>query len=153
MSDTKNLKVAYSETRQLPCVLTPDEMKAKSQKLVEQELEKTKQETHKKSQVAEMNAGLKLVKEDIAELVQQLDSGTEQREVTCEKRLDFQNELAIWVRTDTEEVLSESAMDPWDKQEMLNLDGASEELPAPAKPQKRPKRKSKTESIPDALMD
>lgn len=152
MSEEKKLKVAYSETRQLPCVLTPDEMKAKSQKLVEQELERTKQETLKKAKVAEMNAGLKLVKEEITELVQQLDSGTEKRDVECEKRLDFQNELSIWVRTDTQEVLSEAPMDPWDKQEMLNLDGASEELPVPAKPQKRT-RKSKSQSIPDALMD
>lgn len=140
MSEEKKLKVAYSETRKLPCVLTADEMKAKSQKLVEQELERTKQETHKKAQVAEMNAGLKLVKEGIGELVQQLDSGTENRDVECEKRLDFKNEITLWVRTDTEEILSESAMDPWDKQEMLNLDGASEDLPAPTKPQKRARR-------------
>lgn len=119
------------ETQELPCKMTPDEMTAESQKLVQDEQELAKQQAAKKEHVAKSNASIKLVRQSIEERVQKLSTGEEKRPVEVEKRFRYKDDEVDWVRLDTREVVQTLPMDAFDRQESLELDGASMDLPAP----------------------
>lgn len=136
------MKERITEMQELPCVMTPDELSAESQRLVQDEQELAKQEAEKKASVAGFNASLKLTKQSIQERVKTLSTGKEMRQVEVEKRFRYQDDAVDWVRLDTNEVVQTLPMDAFDRQESLELDGANDEpLPPPSKPQKRNRKK------------
>lgn len=119
------------ETQELPCKMTPAEMASESQKLVQAEQELAKLQTAKKEEVAKHNAEIKIQRMTIDESVVKLSTGEEKRPVEVEKRFRYKDDEVDWVRLDTKEVVQTLPMDAFDRQEVLELDGANHDLPAP----------------------
>ncbi len=119
------------ETQELPCKMTPAEMTAESQKLVQAEQELAKLQAAKKEEVSKRNAEIKMARSSIDESVTKLSTGEEKREVEVEKRFRYKDDEVDWVRLDTKEVVQTLPMDAFDRQESLELDGANMDFPAP----------------------
>jgi hypothetical protein len=119
------------ETQELPCKMSPAEMAAESQKLVQAEQQLAKLQAAKKEEVAKHNAEIKIQRMAIEESVAKLSTGEEKRPVEVEKRFRYKDDEVDWVRLDTREVVQTLPMDAFDRQESLELDGANKDLPAP----------------------
>lgn len=124
------------DVQKLPCRLTASEREAKTAELVRLEQERSAQEAAKKAKVAEMNAQLKQTRAQIDERVKELDEGTELREVPVRADYDYEAKRVSYVRTDTDEEISSREMDSYDLEQKLPFD----DLPPPARPQKRTRK-------------
>ena len=132
------MKHGETETRKLACKLTQSEREAKTQELVRLEQDEALKKAAKKASVAEMNAGLKLVRAEIEERVKELAEGEETREVEVKAVFDYEAKRVDTVRLDTNQVVSSRDMDAYDLQEQLP--GHEQDvLPPPSVPQKRRK--------------
>lgn len=125
------------ETQDLPCKMTPAEMTAESQKLVQTEQELAKLQAAKKEEVSKHNASIKLARMCIDESVLKLSTGEEKRAVEVEKRFRYKDDEVDWVRLDTREVIQTLPMDAFDRQESLELGGDDLLFPAPKSPRPR----------------
>ncbi len=128
------------DVQKLSCKLTPEERERKTQELVHLEQDEAAQKAAKKAKVAEMNAGLKLVRADIEERVKELSEGAEVREVEVEAVYDYEAKRVDYKRRDTGETIQSREMDSFDLQEKLPGHEGSV-LPPPAKPKPRKPRK------------
>ena len=122
----------------LACKLTPGERESKTAELVRLEQDEAAQKAAKKNKVAEMNAGLKLVRADIEARVKELADGEETREVEVETRFDYDAKRVRYVRRDTGDEIDSREMDSYDLQENLPDPDLH---PPPQKPKPRKPRK------------
>jgi len=128
-------KKKQTEMQKLPCKLTAEDRERKSGELVRLEREESKRKLDKKSKVSELNAELKQVRAQIDQVVEDLEKGTELREVQVEARLDHETKKVRYIRLDTEEEIQARDMDLFDATDNPNFEG--DVLPPPSKPQPR----------------
>lgn len=104
------------EIEELSCELTDVEWKERATQLAEAHNRTEAVKARKKSVMAELNADLKSVEAKETKLSNIVSSGYEQRDVTVEKKYDYEAGLIIKTRTDTKEVISRREMGTLERQ-------------------------------------
>lgn len=104
-----------SETRELPCELTPAELAARADAMAEAELavERLKLE---RGEVSDAIKAQRLLRRKLAGVI---DTGIERRDVRCVWTEDFTHNCFHLVRQDTGEVVDTRAMTAADRQENM----------------------------------
>lgn len=125
------------DVQRLACVLTDAERKAKSDELVQAELQESRQKAEKKAEMSARNAALKETRCRIDQLAKELDEGAEMREVPVRADYDYDAKRVSYVRTDTDEVIDSREMDQFDLQE--RLPGHEQDVLPPPKRQRKKK--------------
>lgn len=107
-----------SVRRELPVELSLEELKSKSDELVDVIFKKSGLMEEKKSAVAAYNSEIKELESKIPGLAQIIKSGQEWRQVECEKRAVFEtNTIEVW-RLDTNKRVEVRAMTAEEREEM-----------------------------------
>lgn len=138
--------MTHMEKQKLPVEFPHSVREQKTAQLVEKQLELEKKKLVKKESVAEMNAAIKLVAEDVSKLTHELKEGTHLQEVEVEMKLDMPNKLVRYVRTDNGDEVSTRPMDDDDRQVVAEVDGQPIATPKTTKPRKR---RGELTSVPD----
>jgi hypothetical protein len=113
-------------TRSLPVMLTEDELLARGDAL-EKELGKLDEcEERKKTEVAKINKDMALIEEGIRKLRSSIRLRTEDREVECTDRKDWDNHTVQTIRLDTGEIIDERPMTSAERQMSLIQNGAEQ---------------------------
>lgn len=104
------------EVEELSCQLTDEEWKERATQLAEAHNRTESVKARKKSVMAEINADLKTVEARETKLSNIVSSGYEQREVTVQKKYDYEAGYVIKTRTDTNEEISRREMSTHERQ-------------------------------------
>lgn len=136
----------HMEKQKLPVEFPHSVREQLNTKHVELQLDLEKKLLIKKESVAEQNAAIKLVREEISTIAHSLATGTKLQEVDVEMRLDMPNKLVRYVRKDNGDEVSTRPMDDDDRQVVLEAD--EQPLAAPKAKQPR-KRRGELTSVPD----
>ncbi len=103
----------------LPCKLSQAEKDERGHAIVQCMREKVRLEAEKAEATADFRKLIKANDKRAAELAVEWDSGTEWRMIECERRLDFNANLVLTVRTDDGTVLRSRAMHAEERQQMI----------------------------------
>lgn len=117
------------EVEELSCQLTDAEWKERATSLAEAHNKTESVKARKKSVMAEINAELKSVEGRETKLSNIVSSGYEQRDVTVQKKYDYEAGLIIKTRLDTNEEVSRREMGTLERQGGLFDELDNEETP------------------------
>lgn len=120
----KNQKHLSTYKTELEVQLTPEELHTYSKRLALIEQEMAQHEEFAKSKKAELAAKAAALKAERSNVALKVRSEKEPRLVTCSITAHFDRNVAITTRDDTGEIISERALVPAERQEMLVLENA-----------------------------
>lgn len=109
-------------TRNLKCILTPDEVRGYGQELAKANACKDDAEQRKKEVDAQLKAEIESHETRGLSLARKINNGYEYRDVECETRFDVKKATARTYRMDTNELIEERAMTPDELQTKLELE-------------------------------
>lgn len=101
--------------------LTPQEKEAKAELLAKLCTDLTVLEEQKKASSADYSAQIKKLKADNADVVYDVRTGTEERDVEVEERPDWKERIVKTIRTDTGEIIFKRPMTDKEKQTRFDL--------------------------------
>lgn len=105
----------------LPVQLTTDELLERGKVLATATIKLRELDSQKKEMAKQLKGQMDVIDAEIHNLEQQVESGTEPRQVDCEISWDYQNGTIRTMRLDTHEIISERDMTLEERQ--LELDG------------------------------
>lgn len=107
---------------ELPCVMTEEELRLKTQQLAALPDEITRLELAKKAKTTDYATTIKAKQAELQQLAHEVKTGKELRIVACIEQPLYGAEMVETVRTDTHQVVSKRPMNPSERQEVLNID-------------------------------
>lgn len=143
MTDEKN--ILRTIKRDLPVVLSQAELLAKGDSVATLHTKATSLRIKKKTMTDEISGEIKGVEGAISVLVGQIRTRSEMREIPCQERADYENDVVHVVRLDTEQIIEVRALLAGERQKPLPLKGIDGGQVEPAKGRGK-KAKSEPES-------
>lgn len=108
--------------RVLPVQFTEEEILSFKNALAFHTAELLKAEKEKKNEVKIHNLNIKDCKDSIADLSEKIESGFEEKSVSCRVKFDHAREMVFIIRTDTDEVVEERPMTEEERQLELQFE-------------------------------
>ncbi len=99
-------KTIATKVKELPVILTPEEISAKGRELAQTHADLAKLQTDQAAQKAEMKKATKELEKRIYELAHQIRSGNEERPVEVDFIITDEGDVIKEVRRDTGEIIN-----------------------------------------------
>lgn len=115
------------ESLQLPCRLTEQELLVYGMRLAEEQPKVELLDNELKEFKDQVNANKSKVVARIADLSNRINLKREYREVECAVKYDFADNLKIWIRLDTNEIVKQETIPSNEYQEELPLETPTKE--------------------------
>lgn len=108
-----------TEFRRLPVKLSAEEQRQRGKMLAERVEEYNREESAAKSAAEAGRAKLKVLRRDIDQLADVVDTATERRDVECALMRDERRFEIVWMRLDTHEEIERRPMTETERQQPL----------------------------------
>jgi hypothetical protein len=117
-------EVIKAFVRELPVMLSQEELVAKGDEVAKLHRKASELRIKKKQMTDEISGEIKGAEGAISVLVGHIRTRTENREIRCEERVDWEAGIANTIRLDTDEIISKRALLPEERQKTLRgIDG------------------------------